>query len=250
MFRHLEELSRNAWPGSRVVEFDGWVLQFAGGYTRRANSVNLAGTSIIAVEDKVQVCEDAYRLEDQPTIFKIFPDPETEALDVYLEARGYRSEGHAYVMTQAIEPMELTDSCHVQVETELTDWWLDAAVQLNQISGTNRLHLANILRNINPTQAFASIRHENEPVAVGLGVLDNGWCGLYDIVTSERHRRLGHGKVLVQSMIEWARQQGAHHAYLQVMTQNHPAQQLYRSLGFEQEYEYWYRVSPPTISEV
>ena len=244
MIRLIEELSLNAWPGGRVMHFDGWSLQFAGGYTRRANSVNLVGQSILPIEDKVRFCEDAYRLADQATIFKIFPDPETKPLDQFLKSRGYREEGNAYVMVKQIEVADQLCQGDFHLETELTDWWLEAAICLNQINDPNAPHLSSILRSIKPTCGFASIRNGDEPVAVGLGVLERGWFGLFDIVTAEPYRRQGHGKALVQNMIEWSRQQDAHHAYLQVMTQNQPAQELYRSLGFEHQYEYWYRVLP------
>ena len=38
--RLLEELTLNAWPSLRTVLDDGWLLRFADGHTRRANSVN------------------------------------------------------------------------------------------------------------------------------------------------------------------------------------------------------------------
>ena len=34
----IEELTLNAWPSLRSLLFDGWVLNFADGYTRRAYS--------------------------------------------------------------------------------------------------------------------------------------------------------------------------------------------------------------------
>ena len=37
--RFIEELTLNAWPPLQTQLYDGWLLGFSGGYTRRANSV-------------------------------------------------------------------------------------------------------------------------------------------------------------------------------------------------------------------
>jgi len=38
--RSVEERSLNAWPSLHQMLYDGWVLRFSNGYTRRANSVS------------------------------------------------------------------------------------------------------------------------------------------------------------------------------------------------------------------
>ena len=40
LIRYLEELSLNALPSLENIFLDGWVVRFANGYTKRANSVN------------------------------------------------------------------------------------------------------------------------------------------------------------------------------------------------------------------
>jgi len=223
------------------MHYDGWVLRFNGGYTRRANSVNLIGPSSLPIEVKIQYCEDAYRAARQYTVFKLFTDPEAENLDRKLALLGYKTEGHTDVMIRPLSRLDLDRAMDIRVETELTDRWLNAAAELNEIDTRHRSRLEHILRNIRPHHGFASVRIGGETVSVGLSVVERGWLGIFDIVTAKSHRRQGFGRSLVNNMMEWGHQHGAANAYLQVMTNNISAINLYRSLGFVSEYSYWYR---------
>jgi len=51
--RLIEELTLNAWPPLETLLFDGWILSFSDGYTRRANSVQSGGTSDTRYRRKV-----------------------------------------------------------------------------------------------------------------------------------------------------------------------------------------------------
>jgi len=75
-----------------------------------------------------------------------------------------------------------------------------------------------------------------------LGVLQDGWLGIFDVVVDPDKRRRGHGERLMRGLLAWGCEAGAERAYLQVMLTNAPALALYRKLGFEEAYPYWYRV--------
>ncbi|MDR3692297.1 MAG: GNAT family N-acetyltransferase [Fimbriimonas sp.] len=238
----LEELTLNAWPAIRVMHYDGWVIRFSGGYTRRANSVNLLAPSTISLREKVAYCEEVYRQAGLSTVFKICPTPDSEELDRILADLGYELQGAADVMTCPLQPAPEEHPIDFRIDSELTDWWFGAAERLNGVNVHLHRHLEQILHNIEPKHAFASIRDGAVPIAIALAVVERNWMGLYDIVTAVPFRRKGFGRHLVLSLMDWARDDGVENAYLQVMSDNMPAVALYGSMGFETRYRYWYRV--------
>lgn len=71
---------------------------------------------------------------------------------------------------------------------------------------------------------------------------------LYDLFVSESARGAGYGKQLMQAAIEWANETGAVELNLATATDNVRAQQLYRSLGFERDTEFWvYALDPRAV---
>ena len=84
MIRLLEELSMNAWPALQTLLYDGWVLRFAEGYTRRANSVNPLYPSTRDALEKIEACERLYRGQGLAVIFKLTAASQPERLDEML----------------------------------------------------------------------------------------------------------------------------------------------------------------------
>jgi hypothetical protein len=58
--RQIEEASLNAWPALNNLLFDGWILRFANGYTKRANSVTPVYPGELDVEMKIDFCAQQY----------------------------------------------------------------------------------------------------------------------------------------------------------------------------------------------
>lgn len=89
MIREIEELSMNAWPSLQTKLYDGWVLRFADGYTKRANSVNPLYESTLPMSEKIEYCEKEYGLRNLPIVFKLTHESIPEGIDAILEERCY-----------------------------------------------------------------------------------------------------------------------------------------------------------------
>ena len=244
MIRVVEELSMNAWPALQTMLYDGWVLRFADGYTRRANSINPIYPSSEDVHGKIQTCERLYRDRGLNVVFKVTSAVYPEALDDVLAGLGYAVDAQTSVQIADLGSMDKLPAQEATLAESLSGAWLAAFCEMSGIPERRKPVLRQMLHSIAPATCFASIRHGDQVIACGLGVLQAGFVGLFDIVTHSESRRQGHGTQLVLSILAWARQRGARTAYLQVMLNNAPALRLYSKLGFAEVYQYWYRVKP------
>lgn len=239
--RLIEEISINAWPSPQTLVYDGWVIRFAEGYTRRANSINPLYPSTQRLADKVQYCETLFRNQGLPPVFKLTDASEPSELDSLLDSLGYVTDALTGVRLLNLNGWRGRVESKVQLTEALTPQWFTGYWRTSGNPAKHESAARQILSNILPGHVFASINVEDQLVAFGLGVLQNGYFGLYDIVTVPAYRRQGLGRTIVEALISWAWAHSAHTAYLQVMLNNPPALALYEQIGFQPAYHYWYR---------
>ena len=246
-----EMLGFNTHPCLEEELYDGWLLRFAEGYTKRANSVNVVGESTMPVAEKVKHCEEKYTEYNLQPVFKIAPM--ALEIDELLEERGYSAVDKTNVMAvdlakqvretkgngcKATEIGEIS----VTVEEKFTETWQYYYFTFNKVSPVHVPTAKKIQAKITNPVLCTTVYVDKKAVACGLGVLEQGCVGLLDIVVKEEYRGCGFGKVLCQALLEKAKEKGATVGYLQVVDSNTVAKKLYKSLGFEDVYSYWYRV--------
>lgn len=238
--RRVEEASINAWPAMQQMLFDGWLLRFAQGFTKRANSVLALYPGTLPLVDKVRFCENLYARERLKTIFRLTSVGNDQPLDAFLAQRGYRRQDDTEVLTLALDrrPAESPDLCLLPSER-----WLTVYAGITGMPAAARALHGSILRGIPLPCGYAVIGTVERPLACGLAVLEQDLVGLFDVVTHPAVRRSGRGTELVSSLLAWAYDQGARRAYLQMVADNAPARGLYDKLGFTLLYSYWYRIS-------
>lgn len=240
--RKIEELSFNAWPSHKTELYDGWILRYSSNYTHRTNCVNLVAPSQLPLSQKVIFCENEYRVEKTPCIFKISPltDP---AVDMYLKENGYVIEHVTENMTLAFTDfVPFPNDIDVKLEYQVTDDWIHNLFALN---GTTDPVLQKIVpymyHSIPKPTIAASIHQDGKMVASGLGILDRDHIGIYAIYVDKNYRRRHYAHAICDALIHAGMRKGADHAYLQVVKGNNAARNLYESLGFKFLYTYWFR---------
>lgn len=238
----VEEISMNAWPSLRTVLYDGWVLRFAGGYTGRANSVNPIFGSSLDITDKTRHCEHLYWGEGQDCIFKISPAAVPAGLDAFLAEQGYKKRAPTAVQTLDLDSIIMPGVSQLEGSANATTAWLHFYRRIAHVDERYFSIMERMLHSIEPPACFVSVEDSGQVVAAGFAVVERGYVGLFDIASDPRVRNRGLGTDVVRHLLWWGKQNGARRAYLQVTHDNAPALHLYKKLGFEEKYSYWYRV--------
>jgi N-acetylglutamate synthase len=242
--RLIEEIALASWPAAVVQPFDGWLLRFNDGITRRANSVwpNGAGHGQ-PLPSKLAAVEAFYRQRGLPARYQISPASEPDDLDTVLAGRGYLRVAPTLVQTAPLERMATGPDAGVVVRDGFDEDWFATYCRAENCNPREGVGREAILRRI-VGGGFALLRVDGEPAAVGLGVRAGAWLGVFSMATPPPFRRRGAATTVLQTLARWGRRHGASQAYLQVMEDNRPALALYAGLGFRTLYSYHYREQP------
>jgi len=243
--RAIEEISLNTWPARQTLLLNGWIVRFADGYTKRANSVYpLCFHPGADLEQTIARAEAFFSEHRLNAVFKLTPFAVPQELDRVLEERGYRCCDACEVMTRDLDEVPAPAPGEARIRDRLDGEWLDAFAAFDGLSPHHRTIAERLLTEAVLRQGFALVFRDGAPVACGLGVIQDETMALYNIVTDPRWRGRGYGKQLMLQLLAWGKRNGAKRAFLQVLRSNEPALALYRKLGFRTAYSYWYRVKP------
>lgn len=237
----LERAAMSAWPALETVEDGGWVLRFAGGYTRRANCATALGPDGGDLGARIAWCEDAFTRRSLPPIFRLLSAGGPAGLDAALGAAGYARGDEALVMALDLAGARL--GAAPVPESLPLDPWLDLHDRFGGRLGAQRETHRAMLDLIPGKRLLGVVRADGPPAGCGLAVADGPLLGLFDLAVDPALRGRGLGRRLVDGLLRWGAGRGARSAYLQVLAAN-AAVRLYERTGFREVYRYWYRVRP------
>lgn len=248
----LETLAANAWPAAEVELCGGWRLRSTHGVTRRANSVwPNHDDGALSLATKLAQVEAFYAARNRPVIYQICDAMQPAHLDAVLAEHGYLFEAPTFVQTaplttliERLPSLRAYPTFEVEVSEEFDDQWFAFYCRSENVSAAATPVRQQIVQRIAPPHGFVTLYADGEVAALGLGVVEAGWLGIFSMATLPAYRRQGAARAILRTLAVWAQLYDAQHAYLQVMENNLPAQQLYASAGFTIAYRYHYRVKP------
>jgi GNAT superfamily N-acetyltransferase len=235
-----EELSINAHPALQTQIYDGWLLRFANGYTKRANSISPLCSSALELAEKITECEKRYSAQGLPVVFKL-TEASDPAIDKALNEQLYEKIEPTYVMEMDLRDKNFAASDCVFLPYADSEW-LNAYCTFGNYDDTKKETAKQILSNVKNTMLCGRLIENGATVACGSAVIELGYVGLLNVVVEESQRGKGYGTKICQSLLAEAQRLGAHTAYLQVVQSNQAAVALYKNIGYKVVYSYWYRV--------
>ena len=238
----MEELAMNAWPALQTKLYDGWILRFGCGYTKRSNSVNPIYHSTLSVAEKISFCENGYENLNLPVVFKLTNQSYPGNIDDELEKRCYSRIDVTSVRIAELDRLKYSNLEGLVIENKFKDAWFNGFIHC---SGLENRGLQNSARNIlnNVLGEVVAVRKEidNNVVACGYGAIERDYIGIFDVIVEKNHRGKGFGQDIMEGILRNAMHKGIKTAYLSVVVGNVPAENLYQKLGFREVYRYWYR---------
>lgn len=239
--RRIEERALNASGAPQAFVYDGWLLGYRPGSTKRLRCVNAFYASTLPLEEKLAFCIRFYAAARLPAVFRMLPFCRPATLDGWLDRQGWQRFEPTLVLqsslADAAQPAVSADGVAILEATA----WLSLVAPLLATDSQALPRLIERTASYPLPQAGAVVRRDGEVVACGLLKLEGDHAGLFVVTTAPAWRGRGLGRTVVAALLNEARRRGAAIAYLQVTADNAPALALYRHFGFGRSHEYWYR---------
>ena len=237
----FEQTFLRAWPAA-ITEHDGsWIRQFADGYTKRANSVqSMDPHDDLDADARLQRYIEWANAKGEIPTFRVTPLAGTGIIAALNKLHWQPFEqsvvmalpvGAAFTPKHSFKVFDANNPDWYQVQAKMSGYGTDT------IDG-----LKNMLDRIaSDARGILVFDDAGDPAAAALACVHSG-IGVYlNVVVREGLRGQGFGRCVMQAALNWSREKGINWAAIQVLADNVPAINLYRSLGFEEIYRYQYR---------
>jgi GNAT superfamily N-acetyltransferase len=236
----FERAGLEAWPGLDVKWDGSWVRRAAGGYTKRANSVQCFDPDDGEDADLRVISASTWMvIRGIKPVFRITPLAAPELVETLDEA-GWQTIDRSYLF--AMELGEPQADPGTKLFPVLDPTFLAAAQHLQGYSDATLTGMRNLLAALVVPATGIVVYRDGVPVASGLMAVAHGIVVASNVVTDATRRRQGLGAAMMRTGLAWARTQGATVAALNVQADNPAGQALYASLGYKHQYDYTYHV--------
>ncbi len=252
----LELAANEAWPAPAQDRLGDWRLRAADGWTGRGNSALPIGDPGCPIDEAIEAIREWYAERHQPALINV-PLPLAGPVDTALDERGWSLRPPVLVQTASLAtilaaaPAAPGLSPVVLAAEPSADWLALAAGRKGALPAAAR-QLLTAVEQVRFAHVYAAGTAAQpgggDLVAVARGTVTGRgrWLGLTLVEVVPAARRKGLARQLIRALAQWAVEEGATDAFLQVEETNLSAVSLYQRLGFVTHHTYRTRVQPDT----
>lgn len=239
----FERAGLEAWPGIETKWDGAWVRRAAGGYTKRANSVQCLDPDDGEDADLRVISASTWMVMRRiKPVFRITPLAAPELVET-LDDAGWQSIDQSHLF--AMELGEHQPDPDARLLPVLDPAFLEAQRKLQGHSDATMAGMRALLSALVVPATGIVVYRDGEPAAAGLMAVADAIVVTGNVITDPSRRRQGLGAAMMRSGLAWARAHGATTAALNVQADNPAGQALYASLGYSHQYDYAYRIPGP-----
>ncbi|MGJ4137955.1 N-acetylglutamate synthase, CG3035 family [Corynebacterium evansiae] len=254
--RSLEAAKAAAFPGIENQMIGGWLARAGDGITERSNSAVPIGPSAGLQEVPLAQLKEFYRSHNLPCQLMI-PDrigrpaehlPGKRGPEILVMSKELGDSAQLSVqdspqasaptldspLTDALDPSLADTQIELAVdETPDADWFSMYKFR-GQPLPKKALDL--LCHRIDGQLGFARLTVDGQLAAITRATITDGWLGYSAVAVAPDFRRRGLGTLLCQHLLSWGADNGAEHAYLDVIDSNTAGKALYHKLGFSEHH--------------
>ena len=233
----LYEVIDYTWPAARRWQAGPWTLRDGQGGGQRVSAATAHGAAV--TEDDISAAEAQMREIGQTPIFQM-RGADDAALDAMLAKRGYEKRDPTNIY---MAPIAALTDIEIPRVTAFAIWEPLAIMrELWVQSGIGPERQAVMARATTKTAILA--RWNEKPGGIGFAALHGDICMVHAVEVLPHQRRQGVAGWIMRRAAFWAQGHGARHISVLCVSDNEPANALYRALGFTQVGQYHYRKAP------
>jgi hypothetical protein len=236
LVRSLQERAARAAPAQHTRDEGGWLLRHAPGCGWWMGTVLAhAQVSATGLTRAIEVAEDFYAGHGVTASFQITPGVGPAGLDLVLAERGYRRSASISLQVALAGDVRAAapdSGPRVEVSDRPSPGWL--------ASRGDSPAEQEMLRRVRQPSVYACATIGGEIVAVGRGVADSGWTGVFGLATLPQARGKGAASRILATLAGTFQ---TSRLYLQVERDNTTALRLYERMGFSELAVFHYRTA-------
>lgn len=248
--RTLEAAKAAAFPGIDNQMIGGWLARAGDGITERSNSAVPIGPSAGLQEVPLAQLEEFYRSHNLPCQLMIpdrigrpaehLPGKRGPEILVMSKELGDSAVNPAQTpapdapLANALDPSLADAQIDLAVDDTPDADWFSMYKFRGQPLPKKALDL--LCHRIDGQLGFARLTVDGHLAAITRATITDGWLGYSAVAVAPEFRRRGLGTLLCQHLLSWGADNGAEHAYLDVIDSNTAGKALYHKLGFSEHH--------------